>query len=167
MPPLRGKDASGQLGRLHITHAGVEMRKEGDEELERIKKRKIEEMMRSMSNRTEEEKRPMKTLGKPLDLTDFTFKKFVEENSVAVVDCWAPWCGPCRFVSPIIEELARDYIGKISFGKLNVDQNRKVATQYGIMSIPTLLVYKKGKLVDQIVGAMPRQMLEPRITKHL
>ena len=143
------------------------MRKGEDEELERIKKRKIEEMMRSVSNRLEKENQPMKTLGKPLDLTDFTFKKFVEENSVAVVDCWAPWCGPCLFVSPVIEELARDYIGKISFGKLNVDQNKKVATQYGIISIPTLLVYKNGKLVDRIVGAMPRQMLEPRIAKHL
>ncbi len=143
------------------------MREKEDEELERIKKRKIEEMMRSLSNRPEEENRLMKTLGKPLDLTDFTFQKFIEENSVAVVDCWAPWCGPCRIVSPVIEELARDYIGKISFGKLNVDQNRKVATQYGIVSIPTLLVYKNGKLVDRIVGAMPRQMLEPRIAKHL
>jgi thioredoxin 1 len=167
MPQVRGEDASGQLRRLYSARVGVEMRKVEDEELERIKRRKIEEMMRSISTRPEEEKGSMKTLGKPLDLTDFTFKKFVEENSVAVVDCWAPWCGPCRFVSPIIEELARDYIGKISFGKLNVDQNKKVATQYGIMSIPTLLVYKKGKLVDQIVGAMPRQMLEPRITKHL
>ena len=86
---------------------------------------------------------------------------------MSVIDCWAPWCGPCRFVSPVIEELARDYVGKISFGKLNVDKNQRVATQYGIMSIPTLLVFKEGKLVDKIVGAMPRQMLEPKITKHL
>lgn len=167
MPQVRGEDASGQLGCLHSARVGVEMRKEEDEELERIKKRKIEEMMRSVSNRPKEENRPMKTLGKPLDLTDFTFKKFVEENSVAVVDCWAPWCGPCHIVSPVIEELARDYVGKISFGKLNVDENKMVATQYGIRSIPTLLVFKEGKLVDQIVGAMPRQMLEPKITQHL
>jgi len=143
------------------------MSKEEDEELERIKRRKIEEMMRNISDGTEEENQPMKPLGKPLDLTDATCKKFVEGNSLSVIDCWAPWCGPCRFVSPVIEELARDYVGKISFGKLNVDKNQRVATQYGIMSIPTLLVFKEGKLVDKIVGAMPRQMLEPKITKHL
>ena len=70
-------------------------------------------------------------------------------------------------VSPVVEELARDYVGKISFGKLNVDKNQRVAAQYGIRSIPTLLVFKKRKLVDQIVGAMSRQRLEPRITRHL
>jgi thioredoxin 1 len=109
----------------------------------------------------------MKTLGKPRDLTDATFTSFVKENAMAVVDVWAPWCGPCRFVSPVVEELARDYAGKIAFGKLNVDQNQRVATQYGIVSIPTILVFKNGKLVDQIVGAMPRQRLEPRITRYL
>jgi len=138
-----------------------------DEELERIKKRKMEEMMRKVSDGAEEEAPPMKPLGKPVDLTDATFKKFVEGNSLSVIDCWAPWCGPCQFVSPVVEELARDYVGKISFGKLNVDENQRGAAQYGIRSIPTLLVFKKGKLVDQIVGAMPRQMLEPRITRHL
>ena len=70
-------------------------------------------------------------------------------------------------VAPIIEEMARDYAGKILFGKLNVDENQQVPTQHQIMSIPTLLVFKEGKLVDRIVGAMPRQMLEPKITKHL
>jgi len=146
---------------------GAEMSREEDEELERIKRRKLEEMMRNVSDGAEEENQPMKTLGKPLDLTDATFKTFAEGNYLSVIDCWAPWCGPCRFVSPVVEELARDYVGKISFGKLNVDENKRVAAQYGIMSIPTLLVFKEGKLVDQIVGAMPRQMLEPKITQHL
>jgi len=143
------------------------MSKEKDEELKRIKRRRKEEMMRNISDRAEEENQPMKPLEKPLDLTDDMFKKFVEDNSLSVIDVWAPWCGPCHIVSPVIEELARDYVGKISFGKLNVDENKKVATQYGIRSIPTLLVFKKGKLVDQIVGALPRQMLEQKITKHL
>ena len=167
MPQVQGEDASGQLGRLYSARVGVEMRKVEDEELERIKRRKIEEMMGSVSNRPEEENRPMKTLGKPRDLTDVIFTSFVKENAMAVVDVWAPWCGPCRFVSPVVEELARDYAGKIAFGKLNVDQNQRVATQYGIVSIPTILVFKNGKLVDQIVGAMPRQRLEPRITRYL
>ena len=143
------------------------MNDQEDEELERIKKRKKEEAMRKLSSRAGKAGTPLKAPGKPLDLTDATFKKFTEDNSLVVVDCWAPWCGPCRFVSPVVEELARDYAGRIVFGKLNVDQNNRVATQYGIMSIPTLLVFKNGKLLDQIVGAMPRQRLEPRITRHL
>ena len=104
---------------------------------------------------------------KPVDLTDVTFKKAIQNHSLVVVDCWAPWCGPCRFLSPIIEEIARDYAGKIFFGKLNVDENPRVAMQYGIMSIPTLLIFKNGRLVDQIIGAMPRRILEPRITRYL
>ena len=145
----------------------AEMREEEDEELERMKRRKLEEMMGRVTGRTEEVKPSSKTSGKPVDLTDATFTKFVKDNAMAVVDVWAPWCGPCRFVSPVVEEIARDYAGRIAFGKLNVDQNRRVASEYGIMGIPTILVFKNSKLVDQIVGAMPRQGLEPRIVRHL
>ena len=145
----------------------IGMDKREDEELDRIKEKKLKEIMRDVSHKTEEVKPIIKPSGKPLDLTDATFKKFTEDNNLAVVDCWAPWCGPCRFVSPVIEELAGDYKGRIAFGKLNMDENNKVARQYGIMSIPTLLVFKNGKLIDQIVGAMPRQSLEPRIVRHL
>jgi len=143
------------------------MRKVEDDELERIKKRKLEEMLERVSGRKKEAEPPSRNSGKPVDLTDDTFTRFVEDNSMVVIDVWAPWCGPCRFVSPIVEEMARDYAGRIAFGKLNVDQNPKVAAQYGVMSIPTLLVFKNGQLVDQIVGAMPRQKLEPRIVSHL
>jgi len=143
------------------------MRKEEDEELEKSKKQKLEEMMARIG-RTEEVKPASRISGKPvLHLMDATFTKFVKDNTLAVIDVWAPWCGPCRFVSPVVEEIAKDYAGTIAFGKLNVDQNRRVATEYGIMSIPTLLVFKNGKLVDRIIGAMPRQMLEPKITRHL
>jgi thioredoxin 1 len=137
-----------------------------DEDLEKIKRRRLEEMMKSVSEKNVN-KPPLQASNEPVDLTDATFNKFVEDNHLSVIDCWAPWCGPCRFVTPVVEELARDYVGKISFGKLNVDNNQRVAAQYGIMSIPTLLIFKDRKLVDQIVGAMPRQMLEPRITRHL
>jgi len=137
-----------------------------DEDLEKIKRKRLEEMMKSISEKNVK-KTSLQTSSKPVDLTDATFNKFVEDNNLSVIDCWAPWCGPCRFVSPVVEELARDYVEKISFGKLNVDKNQRVAAQYGIRSIPTLLVFKDRKLVDQIVGAMPRQMLEPRITRHL
>jgi thioredoxin len=103
----------------------------------------------------------------PVDLTDATFAEAVQKCPLVVVDCWAPWCGPCRMVAPIIEEMARDYAGRIQFGKLNVDENRRIAMQYQIMSTPMLLVFKNGKLVDQTIGVMPREKLEPKVTHHL
>ena len=104
---------------------------------------------------------------KPLDISDMTFASTVQSHSLVVVDCWAPWCGPCRIVSPILEDMAKDYAGTILFSKLNVDENPRVAMQYQIMSIPTLLVFKGGRLVDRIIGAMPRPMLEQKIRPHL
>jgi len=133
-----------------------------DEELERIRQKKLRQLMEKV---TEPQKKSAPN--KPVDLTDASFTGAVQNHSLVVVDCWAPWCGPCRYVSPIVEEIARDYGGKIFFGKLNVDENRRVAMQYNIMSIPTLLVFKNGRLVDQIIGAMPRGMLEPKITRYL
>ena len=102
-----------------------------------------------------------------LELTDANFDQMIKEYPMVVVDCWAPWCAPCRIVAPIVEELAKDYQGKITFGKLNVDNNRAVSTRFGIMSIPTLLMFKNGQLVDQKVGAMPKQVLEGELTKLL
>jgi len=105
--------------------------------------------------------------GKVLELTDATFDAAVRDHPLLVVDCWAAWCGPCRMVAPVIEELARDYAGRITFAKLDVDRNRATANRFGIQSIPTMLIFKNGKLVDQKLGAMPRAMLEPAVTKHL
>ena len=138
------------------------MNKENDAELEKIKQAKLEEMAHRVLQNPEGS-----ASDKPIEVTDTTFKETIQNHSLVVVDCWAAWCGPCRMVAPIIDEMARDYAGKILFGKLNVDENREVATQYEIMSIPTLLVFKNGQLVDRIVGAMPRQMLEPKITRYL
>jgi len=131
-----------------------------DDDLEKIREKKMREMM----------KKPGESKSKldgPVDLTSAKFKEFVQSYSVVVVDCWAPWCGPCRMVAPVIEELARDYSGRVAFGKLNVDENPSVASDYQIMSIPTLLVFKNGKPVDRIVGAMPKNALEPKIARHL
>jgi len=134
-----------------------------DEELERIKQTKLQEVMRRVAR----EKQEKTALSKPVEVTDTTFKRVIQSHPLVVVDCWAPWCGPCHIVAPLIEEMARDYAGRILFGKLNVDENPEAAMQYQIMSIPTLLVFKDGKLVDRIVGAMPRQVLEPKITSYL
>ena len=135
-----------------------------DEELEKIRQEKLKKLMEKAA---ETEKKRESTPNKPIEVTDETFIETIQNHSLVVVDCWAPWCAPCNLVAPIIEELALDYAGKILFGKLNVDENRAVATQYQIMGIPTLLVFKNGKLADRIVGAMPRQVLEQKITGHL
>jgi len=137
---------------------------EEDKELERIRRAKLQGMMENKSETYEKE---TMVSNKPIEVMDATLTEIIQNHSLVVVDCWAPWCGPCYMVAPVIEELARDYAGKILFGKLNVDENREVSMQYDIMGIPTLLVFKNGKLVDRIVGAMPRQMLEPKITQYL
>ena len=143
---------------------------EKDEELERIRVRKFEHMMKKTpEGETEktDQRVAKQSQAKPKDITDASFSGFVKSHPFVVVDCWAPWCGPCRIISPIIEELARDYAGKIAFGKLNVDENQMTAIKYGVMSIPTLLVFKNGDLADRIIGAMPRKMLEQKITSLL
>ncbi|MFQ6064293.1 MAG: thioredoxin [Candidatus Bathyarchaeia archaeon] len=131
-----------------------------DEELKRIRQKKMRQLREKVAQK---ESAP----NKPVDVTDSTFKETIQAGSLVVVDCWASWCAPCQIVAPIIEELARDYAGRILFGKLNVDENREVAMQYEIMGIPTLLVFKDGKLVDRIVGAMPRQALEQKLARYL
>jgi thioredoxin 1 len=136
---------------------------EEDKELERIRRAKLQEMMKKSKTCEKEEK----VLNKPIEVTDATFEETIQNHSLVVVDCWATWCGPCHMVAPIIEELARDYAGKVLFGKLNVDKNPATSMQYQIMSIPTLLVFNHGKLVDKIIGASPRQILEAKITRHI
>lgn len=105
--------------------------------------------------------------GRPVTVTDQTFNSFINEYPLVVVDCWAPWCGPCRIIGPIIDESAKEYAGKVAFGKFNVDENQKTALDYNIMSIPTMLIFKNGELIDRPVGVMPKEMLSAIIEKHL
>ena len=114
-----------------------------------------------------EEEKAEEEDGLVVELTSDNFDQALGECRLLVVDCWAEWCAPCRMVAPVIEELATDYRGRIAFGKLNVDQNRSLAMRYRIVSIPTLLVFKEGQLVDQVVGAMPRAALEPQLAKYI
>lgn len=105
---------------------------------------------------------------KPVEVNDGNFKAEVLDSQTPVlVDFWATWCGPCKMIAPIIEELASEYNGKMKFGKLDVDANPQVSMQFGIRSIPTLLVFKGGRVVDQIVGAMPKKSLLDKISPHM
>ena len=104
--------------------------------------------------------------GRPVDITDQTFNQEVlAHKGPVLVDCWAPWCGPCKMVAPVLSELAQKYSGKVKIAKLNVDENPNTASRYTIQSIPTMLLFKNGQMVDTLVGALPRAELEKHLQK--
>jgi thioredoxin 1 len=107
-------------------------------------------------------------MSKPFEITDATFEKeVINSDKPVVVDFWAIWCGPCKMISPLMEEFATEYQGKIKFGKVDVDNNQNRAVQYGIRSIPTVLFFKEGKVVDQVIGAYPKSHFQEKIDKLL
>lgn len=101
------------------------------------------------------------------EITDNNFESLLNGGKPVFVDFWAPWCGPCRIIGPIVEELAPNYDGKAVIGKLNVDDNPNVAQRFGVTSIPTLMMFKDGKLVDRMVGAAPKNALQSFIDRNL
>lgn len=124
------------------------------DELEQIRARKMRELMGQTST---------PNIDKPIVVSDRNFDQTIKNYPLVVVDCWAAWCAPCRAIAPVVEELAKDYTGKVVFGKLNVDENPETTQKFGIMAIPTLLVMKNGNEVDRIVGALPKNQLEAKI----
>jgi thioredoxin 1 len=103
-----------------------------------------------------------------LAATELNFKaEILDSDKVALVDFWAPWCGPCKILGPVIEELAADYAGKAVVAKLNVDENPRIAAQYGIRSIPSLLLFKNGQVVDQMVGAIPKNTIATKLDEYI
>ncbi len=107
-------------------------------------------------------------MSKYLTVSDASFESDVlKSDKPVLVDFWAPWCGPCRMIAPIVEELANDYDGKAKIAKVNVDENPQISMQFGIRSIPTLLIFKNGQVVDQIVGAVPRGVIEGKLKAQL
>ena len=131
------------------------------EELKEIRKRKIEQYKQQYLYGGKKMEQNLPNV--PLTFTDANIGEAIKKYNTIVIDCWAPWCGPCRMVTPVIEELARDMQGKVVFGKLNVDENPTTSTKHQIMSIPTLLVFKNGNLVDRLVGAYPKEELKKKL----
>lgn len=133
-----------------------------DSELEAIKQKKLAELQKAVSARA-----TMSGLTEPVVLTDSNFASEVAKYPVMLVDFWAPWCGPCRMVGPVVEQLAREYSGRVAFGKLNVDDSQMIAASFGIQSIPTMMILKSGKVVDVIIGALPKAHIEMKLKQHL
>ena len=106
-------------------------------------------------------------MGKAIEITDSNFNDIISKNDVVLVDFWAEWCGPCRMIAPMIEELANEFDKKAVIGKLNVDNNQESSIKFSVRSIPTLLVFKNGEMVDRHVGAVPKDTLSSSIKNNL
>lgn len=102
-------------------------------------------------------------MGKAIELTDANFNETINSDKPVLVDFWAEWCGPCKMIGPLVEELAGDYEGKAVVGKLNVDENPETTARFGVRSIPTLLVFKNGQIVDKQIGAVPKSVLAQKL----
>lgn len=102
-----------------------------------------------------------------LEITDANFdSEVINSDKPVLIDFWAVWCGPCKLIAPVVEEVAKEYDGKFKVGKMDIDNNPNVAMKYGIRSIPTLLIFKDGKVVDQIVGAVPKNVITSKMDAH-
>ena len=103
-----------------------------------------------------------------LNLTENTFaSEIINKAGVTLVDFWAPWCGPCRMVGPILEQIAKEQANRLRIAKVNIDENPELASNYGVMSIPTMLIFKDGKVVDEFVGALPKRAIESKLERWL
>ncbi len=106
-------------------------------------------------------------MGKAIELTDSNFDEIINSGKPVLVDFWAEWCGPCKMIGPVVEELAGDYDGKAVVAKLNVDENPQTTAKFGVRSIPTLLVFKGGQVVDKQVGAVPKSVLNQKLAAQV
>ncbi len=124
------------------------------DELEAIRQKKMERLQTMTS-------------GEVLVLDDNNLAEIVREHPFVVLDCWAEWCGPCKMVAPVIEQLASEYAGRITFAKLNIDENMGTAMKYQISAIPTMLVFRNGEMAGQIVGALPKNHIEQKLQEFM
>ena len=133
-----------------------------DEELKLLNEKKMKKLQELII-----EKEQLKNIKEPFVLDDSTFSQTINKFPLTLVDFWAPWCGPCRMMSPIIDEIVKDYLGKLVVGKINVDENPLVTGQFGISSIPTLLLFKRGQAVNKIIGSVSKNKINEMIKTHL
>lgn len=138
-----------------------------DEQLDDILANKIQELSHDAFNNKSSSENHRATIAAPLILNDSNFTQAVQKYPLLVVDFWAPWCGPCRILSPTIEQLAKEFDGKVIFGKLNVDENPRVASAFGIQSIPTVAIFKNSQMVDGFVGVASKSQIQSKVSQYM
>jgi len=133
------------------------------DELEKIRRKKLKELIQKMGEKDSKEK----VINSPIKVNSKNFDQIIATHKNVVVDFWAEWCMPCKMIAPIIVELAKEYAGKVVFAKLDTDENPIIATRYSISAIPTLIFFRNGKPVDQIIGALPKSEIKRWIDRNL
>lgn len=133
-----------------------------DEELRIINEKRMKKLQHIVN-----EKELLKNIKEPLNLDDSNFAQTINKYPLLLVDFWAPWCGPCRMMSPIIDQVGKEYIGKLVVGKVNVDENPNISGQFGISSIPTLILFKRGQAVKNIIGSVSKSRIDEMVKMHL
>ena len=133
-----------------------------DEELKIINEKRMKNLQQILN-----EKELMKNIKDPLNLEDSSFFQTISKFPLLLVDFWAPWCGPCRMMSPLIDQVGKEYMGKLVVGKVNVDDNPTISRQFGISSIPTLILFKKGQAVNKIIGSVSKNKIHEMVRMHI
>lgn len=133
-----------------------------DEELRIINEKRMKKLQQIIN-----EKEVLKNIKEPLDLDDSNFTQTINKFPLLLVDFWAPWCGPCRMMSPIIDQVGKEYVGKLVVGKVNVDENPNISSQFGISSIPTLILFKRGQAVNNIIGSVSKSRIDEMVRTHI
>ena len=133
-----------------------------DEELKIINEKRMKKLQQIMN-----EKELLKNIKDPLNLDDSSFFQMISKFPLLLVDFWAPWCGPCRMMSPLIDQIGKEYMGKLVVVKVNVDENPTISRQFGISSIPTLILFKKGQAVNKIIGSVSKNKIDEMVSIHM
>jgi len=128
-----------------------------DDELARIREKRMQELTEKMKH-TEK-------AGNVMNVDETHFQEFISTHAFAVVDFWAEWCGPCRRIAPIMDDLSKEFAGRVAFGKCNTDDNRRIAMEFNISAIPAIMLYSRGQLVDRIIGAYPKEAIREKIVR--